>query len=226
MIVFSCVAGPSWRKACGCHHCCRAVKTRMTGSISCCRKRTYDLPLQPGVLSQKRSVNRSLVESGEGCGPSICGEVKLRWRVLADRMYTKAPTGKSKQELDALLVDRAVRRNHTNPYEEKPYCGAAIKEVQAWWKQCKEWMAHFKGQNAPLVFDFKSLLKALSGRKQKLSRKWMHLRSIVQKVADSRGHLSTHFFLPVPCKGKQPATFTVGRPIGCVNHNAAASIIQ
>ena len=77
---------------------------------------------------------------------------------------TKAPTGKSKEELDALLFDRAARRNHTNPYEEKPYRGAAIKEVQAWWKQCKEWMAHFKGQSAPLVFDFKSLLKALSAK--------------------------------------------------------------
>ena len=60
-------------------------------------------------------------------------EVKLRWRVLADRMYTKAPTGKSKEELDALLFDRAARRSHTNPYEEKAYRGPAIKEVQAWW---------------------------------------------------------------------------------------------
>eukprot|EP00434_Breviolum_minutum_P041318 symbB.v1.2.036756.t1/scaffold5224.1/size29657/3 len=91
-------------------------------------------------------------------------EVKLRWRVLADRMYTKAPTGKSKEELDALLFDRAARRNHTNPYEEKSYRGAAIKEVQAWWKQCKDWMAHFKGQSEPFVFDFKNLLKALSGK--------------------------------------------------------------
>ena len=46
-------------------------------------------------------------------------EVKLRWRVLADRMYTKAPTGKSKEELDAPFFDRAARRSHTNPYEEK-----------------------------------------------------------------------------------------------------------
>ena len=34
-------------------------------------------------------------------------QVKLRWQVLADRMYVKAPTGKSKEELDALLFDRA-----------------------------------------------------------------------------------------------------------------------
>ena len=89
-------------------------------------------------------------------------EVKLRWQVLADRMYTKAPAGKSKEELDALLFDRAARRNHTNPYEEKAYRGAANKEVQAWWKQCKDWMAHFKEHSTPFVFDFKSLLKALS----------------------------------------------------------------
>ena len=89
-------------------------------------------------------------------------EVKLRWRVLADGMHTKAPTGKSKEELDALLFDRAARRNRTDPYEEKSYRGAAIKEVQAWWKQCKDWMAHFKEHSEPFVFDFKNLLKALS----------------------------------------------------------------
>ena len=59
---------------------------------------------------------------------------------------------------------RAARRSHTNPYEEKAYRGPALKEVQAWWEQCKEWMSHFKGQSAPLVFDFKSLLKDLSGK--------------------------------------------------------------
>ena len=89
-------------------------------------------------------------------------EVKLRWRVLADRMYTQAPTGKSKEELDALLFDRAARRNHTNPYEEKAYRGAGSKEVQAWWKQCKDWMALYKEQSTPFVFEFKSLLQALS----------------------------------------------------------------
>ena len=59
-------------------------------------------------------------------------EVKLRWGVLADRMYVKAPTGKSKKEVDALLFDRAARRNRTDPYEEKRYRGPGIKEVQAW----------------------------------------------------------------------------------------------
>ena len=90
--------------------------------------------------------------------------VKLRWGVLVDRMYVKAPTGKSKEELDALLFDRAARRNRTDPYEEKKYRGAGIKEVQAWWKKCQDWMAHFKEQSEPFVFDFKKLLMALSDK--------------------------------------------------------------
>ena len=90
--------------------------------------------------------------------------VKLRWGVLADRMYVKAPTGKSKEELDALLFDRAARRNRTDPYEEKKYRGSGIKEVQAWWKKCQDWMAHFKEQSEPFVFDFKKLLMALSDK--------------------------------------------------------------
>ena len=90
--------------------------------------------------------------------------VKLRWGVLADRMYVKAPTGKSKEELDALLFDRAARRNRTDPYEEKRYRGSGIKEVQAWWKKCQDWMAHFKEQSEPFVFDFKKLLMALSDK--------------------------------------------------------------
>ena len=108
-------------------------------------------------------------------------EVKLRWRVLADRMYSKAPTQKSKEELDALLFDRAARRNHTNPYEEKPYRGPAIKEVQAWWRQCKEWMAHFKDKVRSWSSTSRAFWRHYLVRKQKLSRKWMHLWSIVQK---------------------------------------------
>ena len=76
---------------------------------------------------------------------------------------TSKPPGKSKEELDALLFDRAARRNRTDPYEEKSYRGG-IKEVEAWWKECKDWMAHFKEQSEPFVFDFKDLLKALSGK--------------------------------------------------------------
>ena len=48
------------------------------------------------------------------------------------------------------------------PYEEKRYRGSGIKEVQAWWKQCQDWMAQFKEQGEPFVFNFKKLLKALS----------------------------------------------------------------
>ena len=59
-------------------------------------------------------------------------EVKLRWNVLADRMYTKAPTGKSREQLNALLFDKAVRGSHKNPYEEKAYRGPGLTAVQTW----------------------------------------------------------------------------------------------
>ena len=91
-------------------------------------------------------------------------EVKLRWGVLLDRMYLNAPTGKSKEELDALLFDKAARRNRTDPYDEKRYRGAGIEEVKAWWKTCQDWMAQFKKQSVPFVYDFKTLLKALSDK--------------------------------------------------------------
>ena len=67
-------------------------------------------------------------------------EVKLRWRVLVDRMYVKASTQKSKEKLDALLFDRAARRNRTDSYDEKKYRKARIKEVQ-------DWMAHYKWES-------------------------------------------------------------------------------
>jgi len=46
-------------------------------------------------------------------------EVKLNWTVLTDRMYTVAPTGKSREQLYALLFNRAgskrmsMKRKHT-----------------------------------------------------------------------------------------------------------------
>ena len=56
--------------------------------------------------------------------------VNLKWRVLAARMYVNAPTGKSKEDLETLLFDRVARRNRTDPYDEKKYSGAGLREVQ------------------------------------------------------------------------------------------------
>ena len=90
--------------------------------------------------------------------------VNLKWGVLVDRMYVKAPTGKSKEDLDALLFDRVARRNRTDPYDEKKYRGAGIKEVQKWWKTCQDWMARYKTHSEPFIYDIKKLLKALSDK--------------------------------------------------------------
>ena len=90
--------------------------------------------------------------------------VNLKWGVLVDRMYVKAPAGKSQEDLEALLFDRVARRNRTDPYDEKKYRGAGIKEVEKWWKTCQDWMAPYKTHSEPFIYDIKKLLKALSGK--------------------------------------------------------------
>ena len=86
--------------------------------------------------------------------------------MLADRMYTAAPTGKSREQLYALLFNKAARGSQKNPYEEKAYRGPAHNAVQAWWEQCQEWMLYYKGQCAPLVQDFKGFLQAFRGKEE------------------------------------------------------------
>ena len=100
--------------------------------------------------------------------------VNLKWGVLVDRMYVKAPTGKSKEDLDALLFDRVARRNRTDPYDERSIVG---KEVQTWWKTCKDWMARYKTHSEPFIYDIKNYLT----RKQLHSQKWMHSWRIAQR---------------------------------------------
>ena len=76
-------------------------------------------------------------------------------------MYVNAPTGKSKEDLETLLFDRVARRNRTDPYDEKKYSGAGLREVQTWWKTSKDWMARYKTHIEPFIYDIKKLLKAL-----------------------------------------------------------------
>ena len=67
-------------------------------------------------------------------------------------------------DLGALLFDRVARRNRTDPYDEKKYSGAGLREVQTWWKTCKDWMARYKTHSEPFIYDIKKLLKALSDK--------------------------------------------------------------
>ena len=83
-----------------------------------------------------------------------------QWKEVTSR----APTGKSKEDLETLLFDRVARRNRTDPYDEKKYSGAGLREVQTWWKTCKDWMARYKTHSEPFIYDIKKLLKALSDK--------------------------------------------------------------
>ena len=162
--------------------CCRAVKMRMTGSISCCRKRTYGPPLQPGVLSQRRSPNRSFVRSGAGCRPSICGWRSSCGGVCLPTECTPRPPLQSPKKNSMLcfltglpgaatrirmkkklIVDLQSKKPKHGGGNAKSGCHASKVKVSRWsstsrafWRLC-------------LV------------RKQKLILKWMHLWSIVRK---------------------------------------------
>ena len=109
-------------------------------------------------------------------------EVKLRWRVLADRMYTRAPTGKSKEELDALLFDRAAKRNHTNPYcMKKIHMGCCNQRSPSMVETMQRVDGTLQRSNCAIGLRLQESPEGYRIRKQKLNQKWMHLWSIVQK---------------------------------------------
>ena len=124
--------------------CCRAVNLQITGLTLSCRKRTYGPSLLPGgALTEE-------ISETTFCKERRRLQAKHLWmNVLADRMYTAAPTGKSREQLYALLFNKEARGSQKNPYEEKAYRGPAHKAVQAWWEQCQEWMLYYKCQCEP-----------------------------------------------------------------------------
>ena len=93
--------------------CCLAVKMRMTLNFMLSQKNLWPTFTTRGTLTEEVSEQVFSKERRRLQAKHLWMEVKLRWQVLADRMYTKAPTGKSKEELDALLFDRAARLDVT-----------------------------------------------------------------------------------------------------------------
>ena len=63
--------------------------------------------------------------------------VNLKWGVLVDRMYVKATTGKSKEDLEALLFDRVARRNRTDPYDDSERSKHGGRHVKIGWHATK-----------------------------------------------------------------------------------------
>ena len=89
--------------------------------------------------------------------------VNLKWSASWPNVR-QSTTGKSKEDLDALLYDRVARRNRTDPYDEKKYRGAGLKEAQKWWKTCQDWIARYKTHSEPFIYDIKKLMKVLSDK--------------------------------------------------------------
>ena len=159
--MFSCVAGRSWRKA--------YVAIMLPGrqdaddwlNFMLSQKNLWPT-LQPGVLSQRRSPNRSLVESGAGCRPSICAWISsYGGGCLRTECTPRLPLGSPKKNLMLCFLTGLpsattrirMKKNHIVVLQSKKSKHGGNNAKSGW-----------HTSKAPLVFDFKSLLKGLSGK--------------------------------------------------------------
>ena len=90
--------------------------------------------------------------------------INVQFHMLDERIYTKAATGKSRQELEDLLFCKGSKERNANPYEQKAYCGPYQREVEYNWQQCKEWMMRYKTHIVPFDMPFHALIQALRGK--------------------------------------------------------------
>ena len=96
-------------------------------------------------------------------------EVKLHWDILRNRMYTSAPTGKSPQELDDLLFNKAFKSSTVDPYQERAYRGPGYRAVEEKWKQQQEWMSKYCTYRKPVMIDMGWIVQCFQ-RKEESAR--------------------------------------------------------
>ena len=122
-------------------------------------------------------------------GLSIASALTYSWTKLC-ALESKIRSVSSWNDLDWIelvfgVVSKQIHR--LEPVSNTYNCrSAAFKEVQAWWKQYKDLMAHFKGQSTPFVFDFKNLKKTLSGKKTATQSDGMHFMEHCAKRWETR----------------------------------------
>ena len=137
----------------------------MTGSTSCYRRRTFGLPLQPGVRSTRKSQHKYSAKSGKGCRPFICGWMSsygggcyltecTSQHLLGNPKQNSMPCSLTKL-LDATEKTLMKRRSTVEPESKRSEHGGRAVEIG--WKAIRTY-------GDPFVFDFKELLKALSAK--------------------------------------------------------------
>ena len=94
---------------------------------------------------------------------------------------TKAPTGKSREQLHTLLFKRAARGSWKNHYEEKAYRGPDYRAVQAWWEQCQEWMQYHNANVRHWSRTLKASCIHSGARKRTPVLRWMHVWNLAQR---------------------------------------------
>ena len=131
-----------------------------------------------GTLTEEVSEQ---VFSKERARKHLWMEIKLRWRVLADRMYTRSPRESPKMNsmlcfltgLPGVTARTRMKRNHIEVQQtmKSKHGGSNVKTG---WNDSEYEALH-------LLSTSRVSYRRYHKRKQKLSRKWMHLWSIVPK---------------------------------------------
>ena len=83
--------------------CCQAAKMQMTDSTSCYLRNLWPTFTTRSTIMEEISAQVFSQERRKLQTHHLWMVVNLKWGVLVDRMCVKAPTGKSQEDLDALL---------------------------------------------------------------------------------------------------------------------------
>ena len=126
---------------------------------------TYGLPLQPGVLSQRRSQNRSSSKSGAGCRPSICGWwSSYGGGCLLTECTSKPPLGSPKKNSMLCSLTGPPDATAQTHMKRKSIVVLESKKSKLGGRNVKIGWHTLKNKVKPFVYDFKKLLKALSDK--------------------------------------------------------------
>ena len=149
----------SRRKVYSWNHAARPPKCGWLAEVHAIAEEPLACLYNPKASSQTKSQHRYSAKSGEGCRSNISGGRLGSLKGAAWPNVRQCTHGEIQKKNSMLCW-----RNRTDSYDEKRYRGAGIEEVQAQWKTYQDWMAQFKKQSVPFVYNFKALLKALSDK--------------------------------------------------------------
>ena len=162
--------------------CCQAAKMRMTGWISCYRRRTFGLPLQPGAPSQRKSQHRYSAKSGEGCRPNISGgRSSYGGGCCLTECTSMHPRGNPKKNSMLCSLTRPPDATAQTLMTRKGIVGLESRRSKHGGRLAKIGWHSLKNKVYRLSMTSRRYWRRFQTRTQQHSRKLMHSWRIVQK---------------------------------------------